>query len=82
SVMLRRLAGLPKSVFGTAFAHFGLGVTLLGIVVVSTFATEDVTVMKPGQTVRVADYTLRFDRIDPVKDSNFTEDQGKFTILD
>ncbi|WP_204311202.1 cytochrome c-type biogenesis CcmF C-terminal domain-containing protein, partial [Klebsiella michiganensis] len=23
-----------------------------------------------------------FDRIDPVKDSNFTEDQGKFTILD
>ncbi|MCG3024500.1 cytochrome c-type biogenesis CcmF C-terminal domain-containing protein, partial [Escherichia coli] len=36
SVMLRRLAGLPKSVFGTAFAHFGLGVTLLGIVVVST----------------------------------------------
>ncbi|MBA8876680.1 heme lyase CcmF/NrfE family subunit [Phyllobacterium myrsinacearum] len=81
-VMLRRLTGLPKSVFGTAFAHFGLGVTLLGIVSVSTFATEDVTVMKPGATLGVAGYTLRFDRIDPVKDTNFTEDQGKFTILD
>ena len=31
---LRRAAGLPRSAWGTAFAHFGIGVTLLGIVVV------------------------------------------------
>ena len=78
---LQRLLGLPRSVFGTTLAHFGLGVTLLGIVSVSTFATESVLVMKPGDSVEAGGYTLRFDRIDPVKSSNFTEDQGRFTIL-
>ncbi len=79
--MLQRVAGLPRSVFGTALAHFGLGVTLLGIVSVSTFATESVLVMKPGDGIRAGGYTLRFDRIDPFKTSNYTEDQGKFTVL-
>ena len=32
STMLRRLAGLPRSVFGTTMAHLGLGLTTLGIV--------------------------------------------------
>src|SRR5690606_295193 len=31
-VMASRLAGLPRSVFGTALAHLGLGLTTLGIV--------------------------------------------------
>jgi cytochrome c-type biogenesis protein CcmF len=82
NVLVQRVVGLPRSVFGTALAHFGLGVTLLGIVATSTFATENVLVMKPGDTIDAGGYTLRFDRIDPVKSSNFTEDQGQFTILD
>ena len=80
-VSLQRLLGLPRSVFGTTLAHFGLGVTLLGIVAVSTFATENVLVMKPGDSVEAGGYTLRFDRVDPVKSSNYTEDQGRFMIL-
>src|SRR5439155_1284446 len=32
AVMFRRFVGLPRSVFGTALAHLGLGLTLLGIV--------------------------------------------------
>ncbi|MEK1890336.1 MAG: heme lyase CcmF/NrfE family subunit [Phyllobacterium sp.] len=82
SVAIQRLIGLPRSVFGTTFAHFGLGVTLLGIVAVSTFATESVLVMKPGDTVAAGGYTLRFDRVEPVKSSNYNEDQGHFMVLD
>ena len=36
----RRLSGLPRSVFGTALAHIGLGVTLIGIVAVTAFETD------------------------------------------
>src|SRR5690606_6978380 len=32
SVAVRRFLGLPRSVFGTAFAHLGLGLTVLGLV--------------------------------------------------
>jgi len=34
---LRRAAGLQRSTWGTAFAHFGIGVTLMGIVSVTTW---------------------------------------------
>jgi len=81
STAFQRLVGLPRSVFGTTLAHFALGVTLLGIVAVSTFATESVLVMKPGDTIAAGGYTLRFDRTESVKSSNYTEDQGHFTVL-
>ncbi|MGH6763106.1 MAG: heme lyase CcmF/NrfE family subunit [Phyllobacterium sp.] len=82
SVMLQRLSGLPRSVFGTALAHFGLGVTLLGVVAVTAFETENVLVMKPGETLPVAGYSLRFTGLEPYQGPNFTEDQGRFELLD
>ncbi len=45
---LTRARGLPRSAFGTMLAHFGLGVSLLGIVCASTWGTERIVAMKPG----------------------------------
>jgi cytochrome c-type biogenesis protein CcmF len=78
---LRRFVGLPRSVFGTAIAHLGLGLTLLGIVGVLSFEKEAILVMKPGQVVEISDYRLRFDGLTPVRGPNFTEDQGHFSLL-
>ncbi|QOF72792.1 heme lyase CcmF/NrfE family subunit [Aminobacter sp. SR38] len=80
-VALRRFVGLPRSVFGTAIAHLGLGLTLLGIVGVLSFEKEAILVMKPGQVVEISDYRLRFDGLTPVRGPNFTEDQGHFSLL-
>lgn len=77
-----RFTGLPRSVFGTALAHLGLGVTLLGIVAVSAFGTEDVVAMRPGDTARVAGYTLRFEGLRPLTGPNYTENRARFTLLD
>lgn len=46
-----RFKGLPRSVYGTAMAHFGLGVTVLGIVSVTSLEIERIEVMRPGQTL-------------------------------
>ena len=40
--MLRRLAGLPRSMFGTTLAHLGLGLSTLGVVGVLSFETENI----------------------------------------
>ncbi|MCK9552719.1 heme lyase CcmF/NrfE family subunit, partial [Aquamicrobium sp.] len=48
SVAVRRFIGLPRSVFGTALAHLGLGLTVLGLVGAICFGTESVLTMKPG----------------------------------
>ena len=68
-----RLRGLPSSAFGTILAHFGLGVTVLGIVVVTSFEVESIAAVRPGQTLPIAGYTLRFDGISPSRGPNFTE---------
>ena len=80
-VALARLKGLPRSAFGTALAHFGIGVTLLGIVAVSAFETETVTVMAPGDTVQVGGNTLRFERLEPRNGPNYHDDVGIFSLV-
>lgn len=82
SVMLRRLAGLPRSTFGTAIAHFGIGVTVLGIVGVACFEQERILTMKPGETVEIAGYTLRFDGLSNAQGPNFTEERGSFAMVE
>jgi cytochrome c-type biogenesis protein CcmF len=80
SVALRRLSGLPRSVFGTALAHIGLGVTLIGIVAVTAFETEHIVEMKPGMSTDAGGYTLRFDGLRKGNGPNYSEESGHFTI--
>ncbi|RWF91745.1 MAG: heme lyase NrfEFG subunit NrfE, partial [Mesorhizobium sp.] len=79
--MLRRFAGLPRSVFGTALAHLGLGLTLLGIVGTLSFGTEKILTMRAGETVELSGHTLRFEGLFPQKGPNFTEERGRFLLI-
>jgi cytochrome c-type biogenesis protein CcmF len=81
AVMLRRFAGLPRSVFGTALAHLGLGLTLLGIVGTLCFGTERILTMRAGETVELSGHTLRFEGLFPQKGPNFTEDRARFLLI-
>ncbi|MER0238680.1 heme lyase CcmF/NrfE family subunit [Fulvimarina sp. MAC8] len=77
-----RLKGLPRSAFGTTLAHFGLGVTVIGIVCVSAFETEIITSMEPGGTREAGGYEIRFDGITDRQGPNYSEEVGNFTLLD
>jgi cytochrome c-type biogenesis protein CcmF len=81
SVMARRFAGLPTSVFGTALAHLGLGLTVLGLVGTLCFGTENILTMKPGQTVDVSGRGVRFDGVDAQRGPNFEEERAHFSLL-
>ncbi|RAX40784.1 heme lyase CcmF/NrfE family subunit [Rhizobium tropici] len=80
NVAWRRLSGLPRSAFGTALAHAGLGVSVLGIIAVTTFEGENITSMKPGETAELGGYSLRFEGVQPGVGPNFTEDRARFTV--
>ncbi|MBY4593916.1 cytochrome c-type biogenesis CcmF C-terminal domain-containing protein, partial [Rhizobium redzepovicii] len=69
-----------RSAFGTALAHAGLGISVLGIVAVTTFQTEYVIEMKPGETTDAGGYSLHFDGMQPATGPNYTEERGHFTI--
>jgi cytochrome c-type biogenesis protein CcmF len=78
---VRRLIGLPRSAFGTALAHAGLGITVLGVVLVTSWETEQVLEMSAGQTVEAGGYTVRFDRESERAGPNYVEDAAHFSIL-
>ena len=80
STVARRAAGLPRSAWGTAFAHMGLGVTLLGIVGETQWSTERVLSMKQGDKVAIRNYELTFDHTVSRAGPNFSELAVVFTV--
>jgi cytochrome c-type biogenesis protein CcmF len=82
STGFRRMAGLPRSVWATAFAHFGVGVTLLGIVSVTAFETETIVVLKPESTVETGNFTLRHEGYVTTTGPNYSERSARISILE
>jgi cytochrome c-type biogenesis protein CcmF len=71
---------MPRSSWGTAVAHFALGITLLGIVCASTWGSERIVALKPSQTVSVSGYDLSFDGMVSRDGSNYRETAARFTV--
>src|SRR5690606_4108942 len=64
---LRRLVGLPRTAWATMLAHLGIGVTVIGIVAVSAWETENTLVMRPGETTSIAGYSVTFEGVTHVE---------------
>ena len=77
---LRRAMGLPRSAWGTAFAHFGIGVTLLGIVSVTAWGSERIAEIKPGDSLDISHYRLTFDGTFNRAGPNYRDVVGHFTV--
>lgn len=77
---IRRLFGLPRTAWATAIAHFGLGVSVIGIVAASAWQSEVVTTLKAGEAAEIAGYTVTFDGLEKLMGPNYQSDEGHFTI--
>ncbi len=78
--VLSRAIGLPRSAWGTAVAHFGIAVSMLGIIGAGTWGTELIVAVKPSQTVSLSGYDLSFDGVVQRPGPNYTEQVAKFTV--
>ncbi len=77
---LRRVVSLPRSAYGTALAHAGIGIMVLGIVGTSAYQSEKIVALKPGETAEVAGYQLLFKGILPTKGPNYSEQIATFEV--
>lgn len=80
AISFSKLIGLPRSMIGTALAHAGLGVTLLGIVATSAFQSEAILEMKPGDSASIGAYALTFDSVRDNTGPNFNELVAAMTV--
>ncbi|MEP9355182.1 heme lyase CcmF/NrfE family subunit [Xanthobacter sp. KR7-65] len=79
-VALSRLAGVPRSAFGTAIAHFGVGVCLLGIACEASWSLEKIAAMKVGDAVAIGSRTLTLERLENRTGPNFRARTAVFAI--
>jgi cytochrome c-type biogenesis protein CcmF len=77
---LRRARGLPRSAWGAAFAHVGLGITLLGVIGETQWSLEQIAELKPGQTISIRRYELQFDGTTTRQGPNYRELGAHFTV--
>jgi cytochrome c-type biogenesis protein CcmF len=76
----RRIRNMPRAGLGMTMAHGGLGVVVAGIVAISAWRTEQITVMQPGQSVAVGEYSVVFDGVNQVAGPNYTAERGAFVV--
>jgi cytochrome c-type biogenesis protein CcmF len=77
---MRRARGLPRSTWGTMFAHAGVGIALIGIVCETTWNSEYIGSMKPGDVARLAGYELKLDDVTQRQGPNFREMVAQFDV--
>ncbi|WOJ89565.1 heme lyase CcmF/NrfE family subunit [Methylocapsa polymorpha] len=75
----QRALGLPRQALGTAFAHAGLGVTLLGLAATG-WGAEKIIALKPGDIVEIGPYQLAFESVFSRQGPNYSEIVGRTII--
>lgn len=78
---LSRARGLPRSTWGSAFAHAGLGIALIGIVCETTWNSESIASMQPKDVVTVGGYQVRLDDVTQQQGPNYREAISHFTVM-
>jgi cytochrome c-type biogenesis protein CcmF len=77
---LRRAAGLPRSAWGTAFAHVGVGLAVIGIAA-SAWSIESIATLRLGERLQAGPYSTRLDSIVPRSEANYREDVARLTVF-
>ncbi len=76
-----RAKGLPRAAWGMFLAHAGLGIAIFGMVGTSGFSSEHIALMKAGDRVEIAGYTIQFDGSREVDGPNYVATRGDFQIF-
>jgi cytochrome c-type biogenesis protein CcmF len=76
----RRARNLPRAAYGSALAHAGLGVMVIGLVATTAWRSERIEALAPGATVDIAGYELTFEGVKEGLGPNYKELAGIFRV--
>ncbi len=77
---LRLARTAPRAFYGLVIAHAGVGITVAGITGMTSWATEKIDMLRPGQSVELSGYVLRFRSVDDVAGPNYDAERATFEI--
>ncbi|MDH5345847.1 MAG: cytochrome c biogenesis protein CcsA, partial [Gammaproteobacteria bacterium] len=79
----RRRAGaaaIPRGVLGMSIAHFGVGLFVLGVTIVSAYNVEADRSLRPGEAVDVAGYSFELRGLRNVQGPNYQAVEGEVDV--
>jgi cytochrome c-type biogenesis protein CcmF len=76
----RKASGLPRSAWGTAIAHAGVGVTVIGIAA-TAWDAEGLATLKVGERIRAGAYEAQLERVVPRQEANYRDDVAALRLF-
>ncbi len=77
---VRLLGTTPRAFYGLVIAHAGVGLLVVGITGMSTWATEKIDLLQPGRSIELSGYELRLRSIENIQGPNYEAERGNFEI--
>ena len=74
------LKGMSRAYYGMLLAHIGVGITVVGIAMVSIYNEEIDLRMAPGDSVQVKEYTFTFKQLIEHQGPNFVSDRAVIEV--
>ncbi|SOH93566.1 cytochrome c-type biogenesis protein CcmF [Monaibacterium marinum] len=75
-----RLAGLPRSEWGKAVSHAGLGILIFGISALTAWEQQDIRTLAVGDSFQLGEYNFTLDAVTSGRGPNYTTDMGTVTV--
>ncbi|WID96036.1 heme lyase CcmF/NrfE family subunit [Bosea vestrisii] len=80
SAIWSRAKGLPRSAWGSALGHAGVGISVIGIAA-TAWGTESIGMLKVGESLTSGRYTVTLEAVTPRTGPNYREDAARFRIV-
>ncbi|CAN7595616.1 heme lyase CcmF/NrfE family subunit [Bosea sp. LjRoot90] len=80
SAIWSRAKGLPRSAWGSALGHAGVGISVIGIAA-TAWGTEAIGMLKVGESMTSGRYTVTLEAVTPRTGPNYREDAARFRIV-
>ncbi|MGB1236213.1 MAG: heme lyase CcmF/NrfE family subunit [Planktomarina sp.] len=77
---IRRLTRLPRSDWGKAVAHAGLGVTIFGVAALTAWEVEDIVAMQLGDTTTLRQYEITLRSVDDITGPNYISTMAQIDV--
>jgi cytochrome c-type biogenesis protein CcmF len=77
---LRLARTTPRAFYGLVIAHAGMGITVAGITGMTSWATEKIEMLRPGQSLELSGYNLRFRSVGNMQGPNYDAERGTFDV--
>ncbi len=78
---LGRITRLPRSDWGKATAHAGFGVTVAAIAALTAWQTEDIRVVRPGESFPLGPYTVTLVEVHDERGPNYQTSKAEMDLF-